>query len=57
MPTTWYDRDRRMLRDGLAKVLDTVPFTIQLMYEPETKKQRHIYGDDLRADQHRRGGY
>ena len=33
MPTTRYGHVRRMLRDGMAKVVSTSPFTIQLTYE------------------------
>ena len=47
MPTTRYGNVRRMLRDGLAKVKYSIPFTIQLLYEPETKEtQRLLYGND-----------
>ena len=33
MPTTRYGHVRRLLRDGMAKVVSTSPFTIQLTYE------------------------
>ena len=37
MPTCRYGKVRRMLKSGKAKVVDTLPFTIQLKYEPATK--------------------
>lgn len=37
MPTERYGKVRRMLRDGLAKVEMAKPFTIRLLYEPETQ--------------------
>lgn len=47
MPTIRYGNVRRMLRDGLAKVVNTKPFTVQLCYEPETTKvQRVFVGQD-----------
>lgn len=42
MPTKRFGKVRRMLRDGRAKVVCTKPFTIQLMYEPETKVTQPI---------------
>ena len=37
MPTTRYGKVRRMLKDGRAEVVTRLPFTIRLLYEPETK--------------------
>lgn len=37
MPTTRYGKVRHMLKSGMAKVAEAVPFTIQLTYEPKTK--------------------
>ena len=45
MPTRRFGKVRRMLRDGLAKVVRKDVFTIQLLYEPKT----HIV-DDLTLD-------
>lgn len=36
MPTKRFGKVRRMLRDGQAKVVRREPFTIKLLYEPET---------------------
>src|SRR5574344_1666011 len=36
MPTQRFGKVRRMLRDGLAKVVRRDIFTIQLLYEPKT---------------------
>lgn len=36
MPTKRFGKVRRMLRDGLAKVVKKKPFTIKLLYEPKT---------------------
>ena len=36
MPTKRFGKVRRMLRDGRAKVIRREPFTIKLLYEPET---------------------
>ena len=36
MPTRRYGKVRRMLRDGLAKIVNKDVFTIQLLYEPKT---------------------
>ena len=36
MPTKRFGKVRRMLRDGLAKVVRRDIFTIQLLYEPKT---------------------
>ena len=37
MPTRRFGKVRRMLRDKKAKVVKRCPFTIRLLYEPETK--------------------
>jgi len=37
MPTSRFGKVRRMLRDRKAKVVKRCPFTIRLLYEPETK--------------------
>mgnify|MGYP000853597618 CR=1 FL=1 len=37
MPTQRFGKVRRMLRDRKAKVVKRCPFTIRLLYEPETK--------------------
>ena len=37
MPTSRFGKVRRMLRDKKAKVVKSCPFTIKLLYEPETK--------------------
>ena len=36
MPTKRFGKVRRLLDNGKAKVVQTMPFTIQLLYEPET---------------------
>ena len=36
MPTRRFGKVRRMLRDGLAKIVNRDVFTIQLLYEPKT---------------------
>ena len=36
MPTRRFGKVRRMLRDGLAKIVHKDVFTIQLLYEPKT---------------------
>lgn len=47
MPTCRYGKVRRMLKSGKAKVIDILPFTIQLMYEPETRVvQPVVVGQD-----------
>ena len=47
MPTCRYGKVRRMLKSGKAKVVDTLPFTIQLQYEPTTKVvQPVVVGQD-----------
>lgn len=37
MPTSRFGKVRRLLRDKKAKVVNSCPFTIRLLYEPETK--------------------
>ena len=37
MPTSRFGKVRRLLRDKKAKVVKSCPFTIRLLYEPETK--------------------
>lgn len=37
MPTQRFGKVRRLLRDKKAKVVRSCPFTIRLLYEPETK--------------------
>ena len=37
MPTSRFGKVRRLLRDKKAKVVRSCPFTIRLLYEPETK--------------------
>lgn len=37
MPTSRFGKVRRMLRNKKAKVVKRCPFTIRLLYEPETK--------------------
>ena len=34
MPTCRFGKLRRMLKSGQARAVDTLPFTIQLTYEP-----------------------
>lgn len=47
MPTQRFGKVRRMLRDKKAKVVRRCPFTIRLLYEPETKiVQEVILGVD-----------
>ena len=47
MPTKRFGKVRRMLRDKKAKVVKRCPFTIRLLYEPETKiVQEVILGVD-----------
>jgi hypothetical protein len=36
MPTKRFGKVRRLLDNGKAKVVQTIPFTIQLLYEPDT---------------------
>lgn len=42
MPTKRFGKVRRMLKSGLAKAVTTLPFTIQLTYEPETNIKQDI---------------
>ena len=42
MPTKRFGKVRRMLRDKKAKVVKSCPFTIRLLYEPETKIVQEI---------------
>ena len=51
MPTERFGKVRRMLRDGQAKVVHKEPFTIKLLYEPETKVvQEVVLGVDTGSD-------
>lgn len=51
MPTKRHGKVRRMLNNGEAKVVKRTPFTIQLLYEPETKVVQPI---TLGVDAHRK---
>ena len=42
MPTRRYGWVRRALKSGKAKALCTLPFTIQLMYDPDTTEVQSI---------------
>lgn len=42
MPTQRFGKVRRLLRDKKAKVVQRCPFTIRLLYEPETKVVQDI---------------
>ena len=47
MPTTRFGKVRRLLRDKKAKVIRRCPFTIKLLYEPETSVvQEVVLGQD-----------
>ena len=47
MPTCRYGKVRRMLQSGQAKVVSTIPFTIQLTYKPKTHVlQQVVFGCD-----------
>lgn len=47
MPTTRFGKVRRLLRDKKAKVVRRCPFTIKLLYEPETSVvQEVVLGQD-----------
>ena len=47
MPTTRFGEVRRLLRDKKAKVIRSCPFTIKLLYEPETSVvQEVVLGQD-----------
>ena len=43
MPTKRFGKVRRMLRDKKAKVVRSCPFTIRLLYEPETDVVQECY--------------
>lgn len=43
MPTVRFGKVRRLLRDRKAKVIRRCPFTIKLLYEPETKIVQDCY--------------
>ena len=42
MPTRRYGWVRRALKSGKAKAVCTLPFTIQLMYDPDTTEVQSI---------------
>ena len=47
MPTTRFGKVRRLLRDKKAKIIRSCPFTIKLLYEPESLVvQEVILGQD-----------
>jgi 5-methylcytosine-specific restriction endonuclease McrA len=47
MPTERFGKVRRLLRDKKAKVIRRCPFTVKLLYEPETKAvQEVVLGQD-----------
>lgn len=51
MPTKRFGKVRRMLRDGKAKVVRREPFTIKLLYKPETNViQEVVLGVDTGSD-------
>ena len=51
MPTKRFGKVRRMLRDGKAKVVRREPFTIKLLYEPETNVVQEVtLGVDTGSD-------
>ena len=43
MPTERFDKVRRLLKEGKAKVVRREPFTIRLLYEPETDVVQECY--------------
>lgn len=43
MPTVRFGKVRRLLRDRKAKVIRRCPFTVKLLYEPETKIVQDCY--------------
>ena len=43
MPTSRFGKVRRLLREGKAKVVRREPFTIKLLYEPETNVVQECY--------------
>lgn len=47
MPTTRHGKVRRLLKEGKAHVVSTVPFTIQLDYESDEKLQEIKLGVDI----------
>lgn len=55
MPTERFGKVRRLLKEGKAKVVRREPFTIKLLYEPETDVVQECYcGVDTGS---RHGGY
>lgn len=47
MPTSRFGKVRRLLRDKKAKVISRCPFTIKLLYEPESLVvQEVVLGQD-----------
>ena len=47
MPTTRFGKVRRLLKEKKAKVVRRCPFTVKLLYEPETKiVQEVVLGQD-----------
>ncbi|MFN3328580.1 MAG: RRXRR domain-containing protein, partial [Fervidobacterium pennivorans] len=47
MPTKRHGRVRRLLKQGLAKVVNREPFTIQLLYETTNYTQPVTVGIDI----------
>ena len=43
MPTERFGKIRRLLKEGKAKVVRREPFTIKLLYEPETDVVQECY--------------
>ena len=43
MPTERFGKVRRLLKEGKAKVVRREPFTIKLLYEPETDMVQECY--------------
>ena len=52
MPTRRFGKVRRMLRDGLAKIVHKDVFTIQLLYEPKTHFVDELTLDCNAGDNH-----
>ena len=52
MPTRRFGKVRRMLRDGLAKIVNKDVFTIQLLYEPKTHFVDELTLDCNAGDNH-----
>ena len=52
MPTRRFGKVRRMLKDGLAKVVNKDVFTIQLLYEPKTHFVDELTLDCSAGDNH-----